>query len=1143
MEFVSFLVFRFSALLYLAFAAIGIGHDAINRDGCNAADSADACTAEQDDTVSMLAMLKHQSGHASRSNAAPADSEKDWSSLAHSIQAARHLAEQNLSKIPIEVEGRLQNHWSQMFKASKGERGSAASSYSNYDIDESDYRKYVSGEHRRPTDPPTRAEIVLLQQFLFGSEPFDSVSAADDLFNCQKWKEVNRKLSKAGIGGMHPGTIRSVLDEPACTSDSGVSYEELVDEYGVDQAFEKLVESSDNICKNKNLWNAREVGVEVPDRQHIIDVETAIEEGISDYPMRRILSVRLEGGYHGKSRGKGGDYTKWGSTVYIAVDVADPANLSVTGQYVEVYEKAIDYGIKPPSPKPLDDSSAAILQTAMSAFYLSYAEMGTNNGLPFNYLPKYNGDVSDFDGVPLTYVMKYAIPFEHKYKKRAYVYGEGAKQWIMSAELTNFRSEDMPIDGHGLSAGTLIANMPLTFLYVINETGDYVNPEQTLPSFFGGKAESAAMTWYGRGLIFNETGGINLLAAAAAHMKVDVSGTPLEPWKKEVNELMYAEVASIVSEAIRDAWGNEEAIKGTGFRPGKLVKKTMAGSKVKVPADTITHDFKTPSFNNHATSEAFVGNPFLPPGSTRDARNNPDSMAPPTDANGVPEYAPNGPPPPPHDDENTPFTIDGYAVTYDVGMKWKVLLSFDRTAGLTFWNVRMRLPPSKAYPEGQEYPMLFRANVPNFGTDYTTNSLGTPQNRVFLESQATAATTHVKGASCKGKLLPLFKHRGGGGPHLMNKFGLTSASYATLGVPGFVDPIVGLPMEGFPAFESGSTNDVVIEEAICIEDHVMGLANWHTYQMQHERCMTVSMTAISEAYNMVVKGDFCNTGHAFVGQDLQGKPAVAGGAAGIEGVEGAYASGGRGGFAHNHIHWSAVALEGFVGGGPKSVLEVVETRQDVDTDPYGMAFTYGYTEVKSGRDTDSLTYDYAKGRTYRLSGKDENGTDIGGMLVESMCWGNKIKESKGNKKAKIPEERTYYGNHWWLRGQDVFVSKVDQRKRGRDTMDLLAQGRVGEHYDLKRSTGPAAKPEKKLGDSFAMYAILKKRHNVIAEELPIQAVIKSHGLMLKPHFLERFNMDILMRYGPEWNRKMQENFIGDGGDEYVESLTYDSEFA
>lgn len=1074
------------------------------------------------------------------------------------LQSARQYQkrvplEDSLEELPPVVEGAQGGYWNSLPvppEAREAETHAPQPHLSGgYDVDPANFRKYRNGGHRRPTDPPAKQEILKLQEFLFGSEPFKRLKALDrELFKRGPWKKLAPAFLEAGIGVLHPATIQGVLDPSVeCPRASGSckrcdgTYEECVNKFGVREASQFMSKCPNLQCKSKDLWQAGEVGVEVPDRQHVLDVEAAIEAGKKKYPMRRILSVRLRGGYHSTTSGKEGDSTKWGSEVFVAVDVADLNDCREVAQDLDVYEVALDYGVKPPAKAPLDSVSSAYLETATSALYLEYETMGTTMGLPANYLPVYNGNMGDFEGVPLSYVMKFAQPFAHKHGRKAYIYGKDAKEWIMSAELANLRSESFPIDGHAISSGTLLGQMPLNFLYAINTTGGRVNPEQTLPGLDGAPVPSAAMTWYGRGLTFNTTGGLNFLAASAAHMGIGVAGTPLAPYEKEKNAAMYAEVAGIVAGAISDAWGNDEAVPGTGFRPGKLVRAKKHGSSVRIPADVVKHSFDVPAFVNHATPEAFrtKGSPFLPPGSTRDARDNAPYMAPPRGEDGEPQYAANGPPPSMANREQA-YSIDGYAVTYDVGMKWKMLLSFDRKAGLTFWHVRMRLPPSEESPDGAEYPLLFRANVPNFGTDYATSSLGNPQGFMFLESHATSATAHLKGTSCKGATLPIFKHLGGGGPHLANKYGLKRTSYASLGVPGSVDPVFGLPLEAFPSFDTGMSNDALIEEGVCIEEKAMGVNNWHMYAIQTERCLTIGQTTISDAYNVVVKGEFCNTGHMFFGQDLQGKPAP--GKATIDGVGGAYSSRGRGGFASNHIHWGAVALEGHVGGAGENILQVVDSEQDGETDVFGMAFNFITEPVRNTQDKRRLSYSHPLGRSYRIAGVDAKGKEVGGVKVESTCWGSKIRPSPQAKRAGIPPERSYYGNHWWLRDQDVFVLPVNQSQRRRDTMELLSNGRVGQHYDFYRSTASPNR-DKDFQGSFAMFSIVKMRHNVQAEELPIQAAFKKHGITVKPHFLEGFNMDILMRYDPEWNRFFQNNFVGTGGDEYADSLPYSSEYS
>jgi len=1018
--------------------------------------------------------------------------------------------------------------------------------YAGYDIDSTDFRKYANGQHRRPTDPPTKAEILMVQNFVFGAQLFSDLAEADALYEATHWQSLQPALQAAGVGGMHPATVRDILNRDGCASYSGDSFEALVDAQGVQHAFNQLLANAELRCATQ-LWHAKVVGVEVPDRQHVLDVEEAIEAGDTGYTMKRILSMMITGGYSGKTNAPDGDHTEWGYEILIAVDVANPANLQILPEYLEVYEVPNKHGLEAPT-KGLDDASSAYLQTAMSALYLEFGMMPNQFGLPINFLPKYNGLLGDFIGVGNDYILKHVTPFKHLYGDAAYTYGKNGLEWIYSAELTSLK-QAVPIDGHQVSSGGLIATMPLTFQYAIDHEKNYVNPEQTLPGFDGTPAKSAAMTWYGRGLTFNQTAGFNLLGASIAHMGASdmLMGTPLEPFVKEVSATMYVEVVAILTHAIREAWGDEEALPGTGFRPGEIARTQKHGSEVDVPSDIVKHSADQGSYVNHATRPDFVseGSPFTPPGATRDARDNPDFMAPPLDANGSPQYAPNGPPFAKVDYMGSAYTVDGYAVTYNVGMKWKFLISFDRQAGLTFWNVRMQLPPSKENPEGKTYPLLFRANVPNFGTDYATNGMGSPQGSSFLESHYDSATATLNHAACKGQTLPIFKHNGGGGPHLRNGLGLEFSSYSTLGVPGVVDPVFGLPMEGFNSFVKDVADDTIIAHAICLDERSSGPSNWHMYTLQQERCLSVTTTAISEAYNMMVLGEFCNTGHMFIGQNLHGKPAIASGIAGIEGVGGAYASGGKGGFAQNHMHWSVVALEGL---GAANILEVVDSEED-ETDIYGMAFNQHTRRVDSASDNEKLSYNYQTGRFYRLAGmiaddmKSADDKLRSGLKIESKCWGSKIRRAPANDAAGIPLDRTYYGNHWWLRDRDVFVLPVNQSHRKRDTMDLLSPGQVGQHYDLKRSTAHAKEGGEAFGESFAMYPVLKMRHEVAAEELPIQAGFKKHGLMLKPHFLHGFNMNILMRYDPNWNRFFQNNFLNAGGQEYVDELSYTSEFS
>merc|ERR1712048_212197 len=119
-------------------------------------------------------------------------------------------------------------------------------------------------------------------------------------------------------------------------------------------------------------------------------------------------------------------------------------------------------------------------------------------------------------------------------------------------------------------------------------------------------------------------------------------------------------------------------------------------------------------------------------------------MAPPEAADGTPLYAPNGKPRTTVTPLGRNFKVDGYAVTYTNGVTWKFMLGFDPDAGLTMYHLRMVLPPSRAHPNGKEVPYLFRAFIPNFGTDYSASNLGNPNSYLFHESHFIDGTGLLK---------------------------------------------------------------------------------------------------------------------------------------------------------------------------------------------------------------------------------------------------------------------------------------------------------------------------------------------------------------------------------------------------------------
>merc|ERR1719198_854490 len=114
------------------------------------------------------------------------------------------------------------------------------------------------------------------------------------------------------------------------------------------------------------------------------------------------------------------------------------------------------------------------------------------------------------------------------------------------------------------------------------------------------------------------------------------------------------------------------------------------------------------------------------------------------------------------------------------------------------------------------------------------------------------------------------------------------------------------PMQAFPT-QHFMVERGLYSQAICIQEIDMGHAMWHTYSAQHLRGLVVTQSTVSDAYNVLMRYTFQSDGKVKVGSSAHGKPAV--GQHGVPGVGGQHASGGKGGFAENHLHWFTLALE------------------------------------------------------------------------------------------------------------------------------------------------------------------------------------------------------------------------------------------
>ena len=274
-------------------------------------------------------------------------------------------------------------------------------------------------------------------------------------------------------------------------------------------------------------------------------------------------------------------------------------------------------------------------------------------------------------------------------------------------------------------------------------------------------------------------------------------------------------IAALVSRAIAAAWREEEASPGSDFKPGVLTPRPADG--VAVPTVALRHSYDVATYVNHATSAALRGK-LLGGLRHRDARDNLAQMAPPLAADGVtPLYAPNGKPRVTSEPLGASFEVDGYAVTYKAGVTWKFLLGFDPDGGLTMYHLRFVTPPSQAHPKGKEEQYLFRAYIPDFGTDYSAGNLGNPNSYLFHEHHYRSGTGLKGGVDCSGRTLPLFRSLRG--PYIGDKYNqpISYSSYG-LNVPDPLSLLFGklAPLQEF-AVGRGHVDNGLIEEAVCLQ--------------------------------------------------------------------------------------------------------------------------------------------------------------------------------------------------------------------------------------------------------------------------------------------------------------------------------------
>ena len=172
---------------------------------------------------------------------------------------------------------------------------------SPYDVDPTNKRRYRNGERRRPTDPATAQEVVAAQTLLFGSAPLTTLDAADAL-----WRQPGGWAAAAAVlataGGIDPASIVGVSKVGAEAGDPSGAEARLAvldkaKAVGFPAAHAWVQEEAQRpVRRALQWWKVHQIASAVPEREHVVAVEEAIEAGKADYPMVRLLHVRLAGG-------------------------------------------------------------------------------------------------------------------------------------------------------------------------------------------------------------------------------------------------------------------------------------------------------------------------------------------------------------------------------------------------------------------------------------------------------------------------------------------------------------------------------------------------------------------------------------------------------------------------------------------------------------------------------------------------------------------------------------------------------------------------------------------------------------------------------------------------------------------------------
>lgn len=1050
-----------------------------------------------------------------------------------------------------------------------------------YQVDPDNYRLYQSGHHRRPTDPATPWEVEATLNYLFSEDgTIDSIEEAQH-FN-QVWEPYNNQAPL--VDRIYPHYISNNIDISGNDTNNNnnanpvdrfyTTYDEYRQTHNATTAIiltHEAIHADEEWFYSFNWGNTISTTTHVACKDTVIAVEHAIEQSI-DYHFRRYMAVKARGAI--VSIDDNG--VVWASENIIVVDITELNQPFINGTLSEHYRVRLNNRFDDtPATSPMSPLDNAYLIAAARALYGGQAP---NSISPVRWIPYYNGNPYNINGGISTWsrnLRVFAKPFEWLDGTDAIMYGGQAdpdtgiqKERIMVAGLLQGDNAAVPVDAHALTGGVLKNSPPLQMIFTARQ--DRVDPNHRLPG-----SRMIALTWHGRGLVFSPMEAQQFNDALSwnsqqckqfRQVNVDMDGKshdvltattydtygPMPSTCMNINDetTQFTRLTEILSQAIHRAWGDESR---QGVYPGRLARRSDG---IMVPELTLTEPYDGSTFANHATPSVIADmlqGLNLP--TTRDIRNNNQPYQTPlVNDQGEPQLAPNGK----HMEylglDGPSFTVDGYAVTWDVGLKWKFLIGFADEAGLTIYNIRLQLPPTQQYPMGEEVPYLFRASIPNFGSSYANTNTGGLHSALFQESHYGEHVGLVPGENCRGLYvtLPIFRVRGitDATPHMK------PIHYSQYGVDGaYPDPYaeallgIELPYNEFP-LERRSVQNGIASHGVCIQETDEGHAMWHLYTAQRLRSLAVFGATISDAYNVVNRFEFLSDGKMKVAERLHGKPAIMG--HGLGGPGGAMGSGGRGGFAPNHLHWHVVALEPFIRQNRPNVINKVRVSDLAPMDDvenwFGLSMNRYHEDINFTNETAKMKYRFDTQRVWLIDAIDTSTatpTELGGLMIKSQAWGPTPAIHDGlhqwplrynDENVTIPPEHTWQ-NNWWL-SRNVWVRNAD---RTRATNALLSRSLTPDchiTYDVHD-----CQPDEPLQDNPVVYAVMKVYHSVINEEMPVQNCFTDVEIDIWPHNLLGFNPNILVRYMPQYNQYVQNPYVRGPNSDPIYTPPYSSEWS